>query len=376
MPPDRADTVRLPPAPGALSFEEVREGLCACAGKARALETVRFEALEAVELIRDLVPGTLEAVDEALRLLSGIVDRYENQAPPGLVPEHTPVPSPDADFYRDVDALVAEGGSAGGICDLCVLARMELRGKRQQLAGFAATESSWTIISACASARRKIIKGAAAIDLAVSQHEGQPPALAGLFETELDRSLAVRRAYTRFRRAVAAHATPSTTTVVQAMRAAGVALAVLVGRDIYEDLRVDDRIQLRQLQRQLIGWLQLGNTAPPRLGLKLWHDLFGFSGVLVQINNRTALREHDRELVGDLLPALQKSPTELLDPALAGKLKGLGGRDDALDDLLGQPAPRTVDVAQAVTALAASISVTSESPLPASDAPVTGGASS
>jgi hypothetical protein len=377
MPAERPDTVRLPPASGLVSLEEVHAGLRDCAVKARAIDTRRFEELEAPELLRDLVPGTLEAVDQALHLLSRIVDRYENEAPPGLVPEHTPLPSADADFYRDIDALVAEGGSAGGICDLCVLARMELRGKRHQLRGLAATESSWTIISTCASARRKIIKGAAAIDLAIGQHEGRTPVLTGLFETELERSLEVRRAYTRFRRAVAAHATPGPTTVVQAVRAGGVALAVLVGRDIYEDLRVDDRIQLRQLQRQLIGWLQLGPTAPPRAGLKMWHDLFGFSGVLVQINNRTSLREHDRELIASLLPSVRASPSDLLDPTLAKKLRGLGGRDDALDDLLGQSDPRTADVARQLAAVAEALSVPFEgSPLPASNEPVTDGASS
>jgi hypothetical protein len=97
----------------------------------------------------------------------------------------------------------------------------------------------------------------------------------------------------------------------------------------------------------------------------------------VQINNRTALREHDRELIGRLLASVRASPTDLLDPALAKTLQGLGGRDDALDDLLGQPAPRTLDVARMLTAVAEALSVPFEgSPLPASNEPVTDGASS
>lgn len=351
------------------AHDEVSQRLRDVFGAARGLETRACEEESSAQLLAGLVPRAQAALELGLGLLAKVVDVYE-EGPPGGVPELTPAPAADADFGRELDAIFAAGNA---ISDLCLAARIELKGKRQALSRLTARDDRWGLLSACASARRKLLKSANAIDIAIAEREGSAPVLGGVYETELARSLLVRRAYTTFRHVIAV-ASPADGGSQQALRAAAVAIAVLVGRDVYEDLRIDDRMQVRAFQGCLIEALQRPEPGPPRAAMKLWQDLFAFSGMLVEVNNRAELREHDRGLVATLLPRVRQLGDVPLDGELAKALAPLWGRDDGLDRLLrGAPSPAPL-VADVLADLASALCVPA-SPSPAPNAPVSGDAS-
>ncbi|MEM6457716.1 MAG: hypothetical protein AAF772_21685, partial [Acidobacteriota bacterium] len=74
-------------------------------------------------------------------------------------------------------------------------------------------------------------------------------------------------------------------------------------------------------------------------GRRIWGDLVGFARLLVQINNREELREHDRRLIRELLDSFFNAielPDHVPDDILAA-LQKLVGCDDELDQLLARP---------------------------------------
>ncbi|NIR42317.1 MAG: hypothetical protein GWN07_41585, partial [Actinobacteria bacterium] len=122
------------------------------------------------------------------------------------------------------------------------------------------------------------------------------------FESELSRSLEVRRHYTRLRATIGAGEL-ELAELSGWMRRVGTAFAVLIGQDVYPDLRVDDRRQLRTLQHRLLDWLRSDPADPSSTqeGVRLRQDIIGFGQMLGAVRNRQELIEHDAIVLGELL---------------------------------------------------------------------------
>jgi hypothetical protein len=304
---------------------------------ARHIETRSFEHSTNEVLGEDLFPEVEEILTLGLDTFGVIFEHYEGG---GESAPAAPAPSGE-NFYRSIDRVLRTGHAAQRIADLCFMARLELRSKQEQLKAVDEKGSVWSNISACASVRRKVIKSASAIEKALCEHEGLLPSTQSAYETEVQRSLLVRRTYSQFRRAVTLTESPPPDAIQQKLRHAGIQIAKLVGRDIYEDMRIDDRIQLRALQDAMVAWMRGGDSFTPRSGLRLLQDLSAFAGMLVLINNRAVLREHDAVLVNEVLEALQAcAADEPLPEELLARLRTIQGRDDELDRFIdSNPSP-------------------------------------
>jgi hypothetical protein len=72
-----------------------------------------------------------------------------------------------------------------------------------------------------------------------------------------------------------------------------------------------------------------------RAGARIWHDIAAFADLLMQVNNRAELRDHDAELLMKVAPALLSPPDASLVPAdMVARLDPLYGRSGALDLIL------------------------------------------
>lgn len=292
--------------------------------EAQRIPIAEYENEAAAKLRVELVPEVRDLALEMLRVIEPLIDpdRGEESA------EARHGGSASA-FARRVDALIRDSDAVDHIGDLAFMARVELRSKLCRL-GDVAELDSWELIGRCGSCLRKVIKAATALDLVLGDCTGIHHLS---FETELETSLQVRRVYGKFRRHLLDFepSEEAGSRVEQQLNNAATAIARLIGRDVYLDLRVTDRVELRNLQGRLIDWTTRSRH-DARAGQRLLEDIRAFVELLAQVNHRQELREHDQRIVPGVLDELAQHPgTESVPAELRGTLERLYGLEDELD---------------------------------------------
>lgn len=250
-----------------------------------------------------------------------------------------------------LDDLVAQfepadsgtGGEDGTrVADLAFLGRLELGRRLANLSALVGEEDRWSILTVCEDCLRKTRKAASAVEGELSRRLGEPPRIRFTGGRSLARE--IRRHYGKLRREVERAAADPALTLDQRIRTGTTGIARLVGREVYRQLRVSDRAQLRRLQARLLSWMQAGADRDPEEGRQLWHDLKTTVALLGEINMRSELRAADRELAQQALEELTPAPsTQPPPPGLLARLQGLRGRDTSLDDLLDTPTASAAD---------------------------------
>ncbi len=305
--------------------------------RAQSLDTRRYES-KAVDAIQEtLAPEVLGLLAEARATFAAVAERYE-QSGSTSVSTSALDPSADAGFSSHIDTLMEHEGSAQQLVDIAVIAGMELAQRGARLRALLSDASSWDYIALAAGLRRRVLKAASAILQALAEHEAIELPNAW-YLTEIERSLQVRRAYASFRARLQVEHPPTMIDMYSRLRLVGTALAMLIGDDIYEHLRIADRRMIRELQAKVIGWLRIDASKsgrfPGRAGTRIWQDIAAFAGLLMQVNNRAELVEHDQALLASVDAGLRASSGDAL--ALRSALTRLGalrGRDPRLDDVL------------------------------------------
>jgi hypothetical protein len=190
------------------------------------------------------------------------------------------------------------------------------------------------VVGGAARATRKAL---GATDRAIAGAHGGAPST--LHVSELTVSLLVRRGYARLARELTALAEPCPATVRLRLRSAGNLLALFIGDDAYPHLRTLDRALLRSSQRRIRDFL-VDPAEAPAAGLRLWRDLQNLTELILGVNQREELVEHDAEAIPRLLDDMAEgADADVLPPALRALLKSLEGRDAGLDALLRRRSP-------------------------------------
>lgn len=242
-------------------------------------------------------------------------------------------------FELAMDAAVEERERAAvlDVADIAFCAHLELQQRKQRLIEVGGSHDPITLLAECDSALRRLYKALCAIDIALARATLTEPVLD--FTPELKRSLRVRRYYARFASQILGGAEPTKGTLVARLRGAGTAIAVLVGQQVYAELRVGDRLQLRSLQRRILEWLRpRADENGTDLGLELWSDLKAFVGMLQRVNRRQELTEHDTKVVQDAAAFASGGGREF-PSELRVRLEALAGLDLAVDRLLSSQNP-------------------------------------
>ena len=301
---------------------------------AEDVDTRRFESSVEVVIREVLVPALEDVLDQAMCTLTAVFEHYEDRERAG---GEAPDEIKSDDFSCYVDELMRTASSRERIADVAMIARMELSRRRERLQRLSERAGAWEIIAVAASVRRRILKSATALQRAICLHEGVD-CHNSWFRTELERSLEVRRVYALFRRRLELERPPSPEQVYSRLRLAGTSLAILIGSDIYESLRVSDRRMIRELQSKIIAWLRgasEGGRHPARAGAQIWHDVAAFANLLMQVNNRAELLEHDRAALTRVAGRLASGCSGVELPAeLLGPLEGIAARDGQLEELV------------------------------------------
>lgn len=295
----------------------------------QAIDIRQVEGMGAAEIAAKVLGPVREGVAAALELLAEArrVHLTATDTGPGVSGDDSGA------MALRLDATMAIDDARERLVDVVVLGQVELASKRSALAAVEPGRDAWDLIDRCVSGRWRALKVVAALIQAIYAHRGLPNAVAW-YQTELQISLEIRRVYTRFRRSVALLPEPAPDEVGRRLREAGILLAKLIGRDIYDFARIGDRRQLRAVQARILDWLR-ARDASPRAGARIWQDFAALAGVLIQVNHRAELREHDLAVARALWPTLAEDEAEapIGAPALA-ELRRLYGRSDELDRLV------------------------------------------
>ncbi len=288
----------------------------------QAFDTRRYEDCPSSgEIFVELVPPIQDELDGALSLLGIILDHYEPLAEGKDACEAAAVETMDESVARRV-------------ADLTFVARIELMQQRERLMALSSDTDPWEAISVCASTRRRVLKSVTALERAICECE-DIELDGGLYPSGLERSLQVRHAYGRFRKAIVQGGEPDEDGIRDRLRLASVEIGVIVQGKVYEDLRVEDRRQFRTFGVQIDEWLEKGDEGHAREGSVLYQDLVSFAQLLTQVNNRADLQEHDNQVLSEIYRDLfGKGAAPSLQPEALHRIKALYGRDDELDHLM------------------------------------------
>ncbi|MGH1344218.1 MAG: hypothetical protein ACRBN8_21850 [Nannocystales bacterium] len=221
---------------------------------------------------------------------------------------------------------------------LAFVAKMEVHRLRKQLSTLSENQPRRHILDGCQRTRRHILRAVTAVANELRGHTPSDTVLPQ-FNEELGRSLRCRRALSALWHRIDASAGRP---LLQRLRLAGAAFATLQGCDAYRDIRVGDRLGLREVQARLLAWLRLPDRSDKR-GERLLAATHGFVQVTRGINARAELIEHDDRLIAELIPVLAARPAGTIPPALLSKLVLLQGSKRSLDALLLGDLPLNVE---------------------------------
>lgn len=321
----------MPAAALSSQIAEVEESLGRIRGLVRVARRVDLYPYESqpAEEARRLVRPTIERL-----LLVGLdeVSRLQASLREGRV-------AAPADWLDSGD-LAADSSArpCQPLIELCEMVHLELSQRLDLLRHDDGVEL-WEFLTSCNHARGALIRAGVSIEAAVAACAGQPPQLSVL--DEVAQAVRVRAGYRRLRAALASGGDAEPEQVAGRLAAASAALDEIIASRLFVDLRVADRCELRRARARLAEWFSAGEAADPRDGIRLWQDLNGLAAMLLSINNRQELIEHDRDLLIETLRQLFHGPD--LPPAeeqqLRERLTALLGRDAELDSLIEEGAP-------------------------------------
>ena len=316
------------------SGESLHRGIVEIVRRVDAIDVRGLEGAPAQRVWEELRPPVATALDDALSLLARLLQRYDGES----VPPPPPGPAPDQwnrGFDLGLDTLVRQDPSRARVADLSFMASFELRKKKDGLGTLEAGEDGWQLLEELDGARRRVKKTLTAVAAMLCEAEELTPELG--FASELQTSLATRQAYAKLRQSIGESQEPEDLELYARMRGVGTQIAMLVGRSVYADLRVGDRVEIRSLQARILEWLRTFSASPEAYlsGRRLWGDLAGFARVLVQVSQRQEVLEHDAHVIAVACASLcGAEPRAELPAALVARLEGLRGLDDELDALL------------------------------------------
>lgn len=265
--------------------------------------------------LADRVLGTLQETVELLRTVTQFFDDG------GLMP-----PS-------------ASGLSTQDVADLAFVGRTEIVEIRDSLLAAKDRRNTWKIASEADRAVSRATRSLVSLEAALCELLGVAVPERRWFD--LNDALAIRRQYVRLWLEVVRAGEPQGAAIAATLKRFSDLIAVLRREKIYPFVRIDDRLELRQLQKRIFALLEDGGADPEQAARRLWQDLSGFIHLLMQVSRREELREHDRIVVGRVY-------REVIDAdAASGPLSAenhqnlydLAALDPELDHLLLDPKP-------------------------------------
>lgn len=290
----------------------------------------------------DLVTKVREVMVEAVDLLRELSDVYDQVS----------ASEGDAagDGLQDIGAQISAELAAREIASLAFAGRSQIAETRDALAAAVESRQFWVVASHADTGLRRIGKALIAVEGAIREYEGLPAVDRQWVDLEV--SFEIRRLYGQFRRAVLrGKGDAAGDEQVAEFKSIARRISILRDLKIYPFMRIDDRLAIRKLQKRILAWLEK-ETPDQEAGRRLWQDLVSFARLLVKVNEREELRQHDRQLISRLNNLFQSPrPPAALTTTQQTELENLTGLDDELDEFLLRPNMTPADLQDPIARL-------------------------
>lgn len=297
-------------------------------GRVSQVDLSVSEETHRIPQVSEVAPAVLELLDAAVSLLSQAQKHYESEA--ALEAETVD----DSDSLSDIGALISTEMAARGLADLAFVARGDLLQCREELHRACAKDDFLQMASRSDTGFRHLRRALMSLESAIYEFLGSPAPMRRWFDLSV--SLEIRRLYGRLRNEIAELDGDRRRGPEDRLRITARRFSELRGLRVYPLLRIDDRVAVRQLYKRILEWQEAGG-GDLLAAARLWQDIVGFTELLVQVNHRQELREHDLKTVLSALRRLNAvagTPGPL--PTLVRQeLAVLEGLDAELDELLG-----------------------------------------
>lgn len=289
----------------------------------------------------ELVRKIYSALGEASQILDAIGEAFDGGIPEdvgqsGSVPDET-------EGLREIAAGISMQLASREVADLANVGSADLSRMRQQLGGGLAQENFWQLASLADGALGRLGRALIPVESALREYCDLPPKRRRW--EDLDDSLEIRRQYGLLWRAVMAGNDPRTgADLQQSLATVANRISILRMHTIYPFLRIDDRLALRRLQKRLLAFLHRPGPADEIAGRRLWNDVVSSFRLLLGINGRQELMDHDRELVLTCFWEISRRRRDgSISPEMRQRLQPLLGRDEDLDRVLFEPTEHPED---------------------------------
>jgi hypothetical protein len=224
-----------------------------------------------------------------------------------------------------------EGFEVSEVADTAFLARTQVSESLEHLKSALSGESKFAVALQVESGLHRTIRALTTIEGIIREFEELPPSRGRSAVTE---SIAIRRAYFEFRRQVLGLSL-SEPNLESRFRSAAALIANLRTLKVYPLMRFYDRMPLRRLQERILGFLGPESNRSFDVGNRIWGDLVAFAELLLEINDREDLLQHDTHVVSALVTIFTSSAEpQGLTALVRAEIESLIGRDDGLNRLI------------------------------------------
>ncbi len=309
-----------------------------CAMCEQVIEETRRISLESYEdaavPVGELLDQVRRGGERALELLGLALDRYDGEPTPSL--DGLEIEG-EARFAAEIERRLDRSVNPERITGVAFVARIGLRDRLSSLSRAEGMDDRCDVLHLCDRVIREVARSLRALAATIREYEALPPGI-DYRALEVERAREIRRAYAAFHREVDAEPPASEAEVARRIRLAGVSIAKLLGRTVGLGVRPRDRFALVRIRKRISAWLRAAVSdggAPLEDAERILGDLAGTARLMLEINRRQEIVEHDRAALADAEALSERDPKAML-----ARLEGVRGRDAELDVLIQERAAR------------------------------------
>lgn len=281
-----------------------------------------------IGLAADIVPKVTRLLRRGVELLSLVESIYDGSQ------ADIPKNDEDEDTLFHIGRLISAELASRDLADVAFLARNELRNALEKLERTATVKRTDSLALATQSEAglRCLRKALVSMESAIFEFEEQAAPDRQWDDVEV--SLQIRKLYWNLRNETEED-TDDDEDIESRLRRVLYRIMAFRELSVYPFLRVDDRVNIRDLLKRILDWLNSDDRDSTE-ARQLWADLSGFSALSIQVSRRQELQAYDLSVLRKISEELwdDPEPAPELTRLQLSELEQLLGLDDELDDLI------------------------------------------
>ncbi len=229
------------------------------------------------KLGKDLVHNTRKLIQDTTTVLLEVTDTFE-QSPPAAGANSTLSPQE--------------------VADLAFVCRSELKELAKEFDAAVADGSLWKIAAANDQVISRAVRALIPIESTMREYAGLTSLHRQWFD--LDDALEIRQQFANIWIELRKDGEPTAENVDDLLTRITRMIATLRRDPIYPYLRIDDRLEIRSIQKRIFAYLEDTSATPGVEGIRLFQDAGGFFDLLMHSHRREELVDNDRFLIDSI----------------------------------------------------------------------------